>query len=351
VIKMRAILLPEHGPAENMVYTTTHPIPEPGAGEVRVRVFAAALNRLDLWVRNGWPGLKLPMPHIPGADAAGQIDALGTGVLSGTNGWNVGDRVVIDPTISCGHCEFCLAGQQNLCENGGIMGEDSSGTYAEYIVIPARNLLKLPAHVGYAEAAAAALVTLTAWHSLITKAALRPGQSVLIVGAGGGVNSASIQIAKLIGATVYVVGSTAAKLDAAKQLGADFVIDRSQGDWVKTVYQMTGKRGIDVVVDNVGQDTIPGSIRAAKRGGKIVVVGNTSGPIAPVDMRFIFGKHLSIIGSTMAPHADFVAAMQQVFAGKITPAIGLRLPLEEAVQAQKALEAGSVFGKIVLEIP
>src|SRR5579859_3830273 len=181
---MRAILLPEHGSADKLVYTTSHPIPVPGHGEVRVRVHAASLNRLDIWVRNGWPGLKLTMPHIPGADASGQIDALGPGV----SGWNVGDRVVIDPTVSCGHCEFCLSGQQNLCLSGGIMGEDCSGTFAEYILVPARNLLRLPDNFPYAEAAAAALVSLTAWHSMITRAGLRPGQSVLIVGAGGGVN-------------------------------------------------------------------------------------------------------------------------------------------------------------------
>ena len=346
---MRAVLLLAHGPSadtHNLAYLTDVPIPVPGPGEVRLRVRAAALNRLDLWVRSGWPGLKLPLPHIPGADAAGDIDALGADVSD----WAVGDRVVIDPTLSCGQCEFCRAGQQNLCEHGGIVGEDSSGTFAEYIIIPARNLLRLPAAFGYAEAAAAALVTLTAWHSLISRAALRPGQSVLIVGAGGGVNSASIQIAKLCGATVYVVGSSAAKLEIAQKLGADVVIDRSQGDWGKAIYQLTGKRGVDVVVDNVGEATLPTSMRAARRGGKIVIVGNTSGPMATLDVRLIFGKHLTILGSTMAPHADFITAMGQVFAGKITPVIGARLPLEQAAQAEQQLEAGDVFGKIVLEI-
>ena len=344
---MRAVLLPAHGPAENLTYTTDYPIPEPQAGEVRVRVYAASLNRLDIWVRNGWPGLKLPMPHIPGADASGKIDKIGSGVT----GWTIGDRVAIDPTISCGRCEFCLAGKQNLCPFGGILGEDSSGTFAEYIVIPARNLLRMPDYISYATAAAASLVYLTAWHSLITRADLRPGQSVLIVGASGGVNSASIQIAKYAGAKVYVVGSNAQKLDEAKQLGADHLIDRSQMDWGKAIYSLTGKQGVDVVVDNVGQETLPISMRAAKRGGKILIVGNTSGPISQLDVRFIFSKHLSILGSTMAPHTDFVSVMEQVFAGKLRVAIGAQLPLEGVIDAHHLIETGAVFGKIVLEIP
>ncbi len=343
---MRAILLSEHGPADHLKLSTDVPIPEPGSGQVRLRVHAAALNRLDVWVRNGWPGIKLTLPHILGADAAGQVNALGDGV----SGWSVGARVVIDPTVSCGVCEFCRAGEQNLCESGGIVGETTTGTYAEYIVISARNLLRLPDHVSYADAAASALVYLTAWHSLITKANLRPGQSVLIVGAGGGVNSASIQIAKLSGATVYVVGSNAAKLEEAKTLGANELIDRSAEDWTKAVYKRTQKRGVDVVVDNVGKETISGSIRSVRRGGKILIVGNTSGPLAEVDLRYIFGKHISIIGSTMAPHSDFVAVMQLIFAGKLKPVIGARFPLEQAADAHRLMEAGNVFGKIVLDI-
>ncbi len=343
---MRAILLPEHGSADHLVYRTDYPIPEPGAGEVRIRVRAAALNRLDIWVRNGWPGIKLPLPHILGADAAGDIDAVGDGV----SGWAVGDRVVIDPTLSCGVCEFCRAGHQNLCETGGIMGETSSGTYAEYISVSARNVLRLPDGFPYAEAAAAALVYITAWHSLITKAALRPGQSVLIVGAGGGVNSASIQIARLAGATVYVVGSSAAKLDEARRLGADVLIDRSSEDWSKAIFKLTNKRGVDLVVDNVGKDTIFGSIRAVKRGGKILIVGNTSGPLAEIDLRFLFSKQISILGSTMGTHTDFVDVMRLIFAGKLSPVLGARFPLEQAANAHRALESGAIYGKIVLDI-
>jgi len=344
---MRAILLPEHGSADKLVYTTTHPVPTPGPGEVRIRVYAAALNRLDIWVRNGWPGLKLPMPHIPGADAAGKIDALGPGV----SGWAIGDRVAINPTFSCGQCEYCRAGYDNLCPFGGILGEEASGTFAEYIVISSRNLLKMPDTADYGEAAASALVYLTAWHSLVTKADVRPGQSVLIIGAGGGVNSASIQIGKLAGATIFVVGSNATKLEEARQLGADVLIDRSQTDWSKAIYTLTDRRGVDIVVDNVGKDTIASSLRAARRGGKILIVGNTSGPQAQIDLRYVFSKHLTIIGSTMAPFSDFATVMGLVFAGKLRPIIAARLPLDRAADAERMLESGVVFGKLVLEIP
>jgi NADPH:quinone reductase-like Zn-dependent oxidoreductase len=343
---MRAVLLEQHGPAENLKVVNDYPVPEPRAGEVRIRVLAAALNRLDIWVRDGWPGIKLPLPHILGADAAGDIDKLGEGVT----GWNIGDRVVIDPGLSCGHCEFCLSGRENLCAEFKIKGEDTSGTNAEYIVISARNLLKLPDHVSYAEAAAASLVYLTAWHSLITRGGLQTGESVLIVGAGGGVNTASIQIAKLMGAKVYVVGSDAEKLAQAQSLGADELIDRSVEDWSKAVFTRTNRQGVDIVVDNVGKDMLFGSIRSVKRGGRILIVGNTSGPIAEVDLRYIFRKNIGIIGSTMAPHADFVTVMNLVFEGKLKPVIGAAFPLEQVRQAHEALEKGDVVGKVVLEV-
>ncbi|MCC7451812.1 MAG: zinc-binding dehydrogenase [Anaerolineae bacterium] len=343
---MRAILLDQHGPVENLRYVTDHPTPEPGEGEVRIRVRAAALNRLDIWVRNGWPGIKLPLPHILGADAAGDIDQIGPGVA----GWSVGDRVVIDPSASCGRCEYCRSGRQNLCDSFGIRGEHTTGTYAEYITISARNLLKLPDTVTYAQAAGAALVYLTAWHSLITKGHLRPAETVLIVGASGGVNTASIEIAKFAGAYVYVVGSSAAKLEQATALGADEVIDRSAEDWSKAIFKRTNRRGVDVVIDNVGKDTLFGSIRSVCKGGRILIVGNTSGPIAEVDLRYIFSKQISLIGSTMAPHSDFVTVMQLVFDGKLKPPISATYPLEQAADAQRALEQGDVFGKIILEV-
>lgn len=343
---MRAVILPEHGPVENLRYVTDFATPEPGSGEVRLRVLAASLNRLDLWVREGWPGLQLAMPHILGADAAGTIDAIGEGVT----GWHSGDRVVIDPSLSCGVCRFCLAGQQNLCESFSILGEHRRGTNAEFVVVPARNLLRLPDGITEAQAAAAGLVYLTAWHSLVTRGDLQPGESVLIIGAGGGVNTASIQIAKLVGARVYVVGSSTAKLEQAEALGADVLIDRSQDDWGKAVFKLTNRQGVDVVVDNVGAATMFGSLRAARKGGRILVVGNTSGPMVEIDQRYVFTKHLSIIGSTMAPHSDFVQVMQLVFEGQLKPVIGASIPLADTAEGHAMLERGEVFGKIVLTV-
>ena len=343
---MKAVFFHEHGGLEVLQYGDL-PTPEPGAGEVLVRLRAAALNRLDLWVREGWPGIRLTYPHILGADGAGEVAAVGSGVTQ----WQVGARVVINPNIGCGKCEFCLAGQDNLCEHWQLLGETRAGTYAEYVVVPEANLMALPEGFGYREAAAAALVFQTAWHSLITRGGLRPGEWVLIVGASGGVNTASIQIAKLAGCRVVVVGSNAKKLALAESLGADFLIDRSQTDnWAKEVYRLTGKRGVDVVVDNVGT-TFPLSFKAARKGGRILTVGNTGGPKFQIDNRYIFGKHLSVVGSTMSPQKDFREVMRLVFAGKLRPVLDKTFPLAEARAAQERLARGEQLGKITLEIP
>ena len=342
---MRAILLRQHGGPEALEYAD-FPTPEPGPGQVLVRLRAAALNYLDIWVRDGWPGIKLEYPHIPGADGAGEVAAVGPGV----SGWQPGDRVVINSNLSCGECEYCLSGRDNLCRNWQLLGENRRGTYAEYVVVPAGNLLAIPEGFDERTAAAAALVYHTAWHSLVTRGALRPAETVLVVGAAGGVNTASIQIAKLAGATVYVVGSNAEKLALAQSLGADYLIDRSKDEnWSKAVYQMTGKRGVDVVVDNVGT-TFPQSFRAAAKGGRLLTVGNTGGPKFEIDNRFIFSKHLSILGSTMGTRLEFATVMGLVFAGKLKPVLDRSYPLAEAAQAQQRLERGVQMGKVTLEI-
>ena len=340
---MKAVFFHEHGGPEVLQYGDL-PTPQPGAGEVLVRLRAAALNRLDLWVREGWPGIRLTYPHILGADGAGDVAAVGAGVTQ----WHVGDRVVINPNIGCGKCEFCLAGQDNLCEHWQLLGETRAGTYAEYVVVPEANLMALPDGFGYHEAAAAALVFQTAWHSLITRGGLKAGEWVLIVGASGGVNTASIQIAKLAGCRVIVVGSSAEKLALAEALGADFLIDRSQTEnWAKAVYRLTGKRGVDVVVDNVGT-TFPLSFKAARKGGRVLTVGNTGGPKFQIDNRYIFGKHLSVIGSTMSPQKDFRDVMRLVFQGKLKPVLDKAFPLQDARAAQARLAEGAQLGKITL---
>jgi NADPH:quinone reductase-like Zn-dependent oxidoreductase len=322
------------------------PAPEPAAGQVLVKVFAAALNRVDLWVRAGWPGIKLAYPHILGSDGAGEIAALGPGVT----GWTVGDRVVINANLGCGTCDQCRAGKDNLCRDWHLLGETVPGTYAEYVAVAAQNVVALPDDFSYEAAAAAGLVYHTAWHSLITRGRLRAGESVLIMGASGGVNTASIQIAKFAGATVYAVGSSPAKLVLAESLGADYMIDRSaSADWSKTIYQLTGKQGVDVVVDNVGE-TFPASFRAAKKGGRILTVGNTAGPKVEIDNRFIFGKHLAVIGSTMGTLADFNEVMGLVFARKLQPVMDLTFPWSEIGAAHERLAEGNQLGKITLAI-
>jgi NADPH:quinone reductase-like Zn-dependent oxidoreductase len=343
---VKAILLSSHGGLDVLEYGEI-PVPEPGPGEVLVRLKAAALNGLDIWVRKGWPSLKLQYPHIPGADGAGEVAALGPGV----SGWTVGDRVVINSNLGCGECQFCLSGQDNRCRSWELLGETRRGTYAQYVKVPARSLYPLPENFSDHQAAAAALVFHTAWHSLITRGQLKPGETVLVVGASGGVNTASIQIAKLAGAQVYVVGSNSEKLALAESLGADYLVDRSQEpDWSKSIFRMTGKQGVAVVVDNVGT-TYPLSFRAARIGGRILTVGNTGGPTVEIDNRFIFGKHLSLIGSTMGTQADFKAVMDLIFAGRLKAVIDRTFPLSEAREAQARLERGEQLGKITLAIP
>jgi NADPH:quinone reductase-like Zn-dependent oxidoreductase len=342
---MKAVLFHTHGDLDVLEYSEL-PDPHPAAGQVLVRLRAAALNRLDLFVRQGWPGLKLEYPHIPGADGAGEVAALGEGVT----GWSVGDRVVINANLSCGKCSYCLAGQDNRCDSWELLGETRRGTYAEYVVVPAVNIYPLPAVFDEHQAAAAGLVFHTAWHSLITRANLRPAESVLVVGASGGVNTACVQIAKLCGATVYVVGSSPEKLALAEDLGADYLIDRSADDnWSRMVYKLTDRRGVDVVVDNVGI-TYPQSFRAARKGGRILTVGNTGGPRFEIDNRFIFGKHLTLIGSTMGTHRDFATVMDLVFAGKLRAVVDRTYPLAEARFAQDRLAKGEQLGKITLQI-
>ena len=342
---MKVTLFQKHGGPEVLEYTD-FPTPEPKAGEVLIRLHAAALNRMDVFVRNGWPGLKLELPHINGADGAGEVAQLGNEVT----GFSIGERVVINPNFGCGNCEFCLNGQDNMCSNWHLLGETIRGTYAEYVCVPARQLYKLPEAFDFHSAAAAALVYQTAWHSMVKRGAVKAGETVAIVGAGGGVNSASIQIAKYLGARVIVIGSNSNKLAQAEALGADILIDRSQNeDWAKAVFIATEKRGVDVVVDNVGT-TFPLSLRALRKGGRLLTVGNSGAPRFEIDNRFIFAKHLSILGSTMSTLADFHEVMNLVITGKLKPVIDKTYPLKDAAAAQERLWLGENFGKITLQL-
>ena len=342
---MKAVLFHQHGGPEVLEYTD-FPTPEPKPGEALIRLRAAALNRMDVLVRNGWPGLKLDMPHINGADGAGEIAEINGDFTD----FKPGDRVVLNANLGCGSCEFCLAGKDNLCSNWHLLGETIRGTYAEYICVPVRQLYKLPGDFDLHQAAASALVYQTAWHSLVKRGNLQRGETVLIVGAGGGVNTASVQIAKLMGAQVVMVGSDAQKLAKAESIGADILIDRSkESDWSKSVFLATNKRGVDVVVDNVGT-TFMQSLRTLRKGGRLLTVGNSAGPKFEIDNRYIFAKHLSIIGSTMSTLADFKEVMDLIVTGKLKPILDTMYPLKDAAAAQERLWKNENFGKITLDI-
>lgn len=341
---MKAIYFERHGGPDVLQYGDL-PQPQPAAGWVLVRVRAAALNHADLFVRAGWPGLALKLPHVPGADGAGEVAAVGEGVRS----WKTGQRVVINASVCLEEDEFTRSGQDNLCRSWELLGETLPGTYAEYVSVPAENLLALPESFPFAQAAAAALVYLTAWHSLVRRGNLQKGETLLIVGGSGGVNTACIQVGKYLGAHVIVVGSDSKKSSFSESLGADEVIDRSQGDWSKAAFLLTNKRGVDAVVDNVGS-TFPMSLRALRKGGRLLTVGNTGGPKVEIDNRYIFGKHLSILGSTMGTRADFADVMSLVFSGALRPVIDRTFALKDARSAHKRMEAGEQLGKIVLEV-
>lgn len=343
---MRAVGFREHGKSLDVLELLDLPEPTPGPDEVVVKVHYAALNRLDDWVRRGLKNLKLAMPHILGSDMAGEIVALGRGV----EGWEVGTRVVANPGRWCNRCQWCERGEHSLCLCYGIMGEHFPGTYAEYIVVPARNLVRVPDGYPMDRAAAAPLVYLTAWRMLFTRARLQAGERVLVVGAGGGVNSAAIQLAKMAGAFVYVAAGGPEKVQFARNLGADVVYDYREEPWWKRVYEDTGRQGVDLVVDNVGEATFGHSLRALGKGGRLITVGATTGSQGDVDIRLIFWKQLSIIGSTMGSQGEFRAAMRAVFEGTLDPPVDSVWPMEQYRQALERMLRGEQKGKIVLRV-
>lgn len=339
---MKAIFFTQHGGNEVLQYGD-RPDPIAGPGQVRVRVRAAALNRLDVFVRNGIP--NVPLPQIPGGDGAGVVDAVGEGVT----GVSVGDRVLLQPGLYCGACEFCRAGEQSICVSFGILGEHTAGTFAELVVAPARNVFPIPEGLSFAQASAFPLAYQTAWRMIVGRAAVRPGETVLIHGVGGGVAWAAMEIALLCGARVVATTSGEQKAARAREAGAELVVDYRAEDVAQAIRRHTAKRGVDVVVDVIGEATWMTSVRSAVKGGRIVTCGATSGPSPKEDIRLIFWKQLSILGSTMANDREFRALYAAVAAGKLKPRVDRVIPLPQAAEAYRIMEAGQLHGKIVLE--
>lgn len=340
---MKAAYFERHGGPEEIVYGEA-PDPTPGEGEVRIRVRASALNHLDLWTRRGLPGLELALPHIGGSDMAGVVESVGPGV----EGVEPGVPVCVNPALWCGECEWCRAGEHPLCPRFRILGEHVPGGMAELAVVPARNLLPLPEGFPFETAAAAPLVYQTAWRALTTRAGLREGETVLVTGGSGGVSTAAIQIAKHLGATVYAVTSGPDNVERVEGLGADAAIDRLSEDFSRRVWAETGKRGVDVILDGVGEAVWPGCLRALAPAGRMVVYGATTGPKGEIDIRRMFWRQIAVLGSTMASRREFEAVMELVFAGTLEPVIDDILPLSGAREAHERLERGDVFGKLVL---
>ena len=340
---MYCIRIHEHGGLDKLVLEEIPP-PATGPSDVLIGVKATSLNHLDLWVRKGLPGVKFKLPIIPGVDAAGVVVSIGQGVSH----VGVGDRVVVAQGISCGHCVHCLNGSDNLCKDYLLIGEHRDGADAEYLSVPGRNVLKLPSAVSFDQAAAGALVFLTAWQMLVDKAGVQPGEDVLVVGAGSGVGSAAIQIAKLHGARVIATTSSEEKAAQAKLLGADEVIDYRKQNVPDEVRKLTAKRGVDVVFEHVGAAVWEDCIRSLTKGGRLVTCGATSGHEAKTDLRFVFYKQLQILGSTMGRKGDLIKILRFFETGTLKPVIDRCLPLKEVREAHRLLEEGRQFGKIVL---
>ncbi|MCL4393428.1 MAG: zinc-binding dehydrogenase [Chloroflexi bacterium] len=342
---MKALAFYEHGGIDKLQIVDL-PKPAPGPRQVLIAVKAVALNHLDLFVRTGSPALKLMLPHIPGSDLAGVVAEVGSEVRN----VRVGERVVVNPGISCGGCEFCLEGEHSLCREFKILGEHTTGGAAEFVRVPADNVLAIPDDLPFEQAAAAPLVFLTAWRALITRARLRAGEDLLILGAGAGVSTAAVQIAKRAGARVFVTSSSDDKLAKAKEIGADVLINYRTAEWDREVYRLTNRRGVDVVFESVGAETWFKSIRSLRRGGRLVVIGATSGPNPIEQLNRVFWDQLEIIGSTMSNQSEFREVMKLVFRGELKPIVDVVWPLERARDAHERLEKGEQFGKIVLTI-
>lgn len=344
---MRGLTISAHGDLRQVELRDDLAMPPVGNGEVRVRVRAAALNHLDLFVVHGLPGVTITPPWILGSDGAGAVESLGPGAA----GVKVGDLVVINPGTSDRTCEYCRAGEQPLCLDYGILGEHRPGTLAEYVVVPAVNVRAIPATIPLECAAAFGLATLTAWRMVVTRARVREGEQVLIQGIGGGVALAALQIAKGLGARVWVTSGSDTKLERALALGADVALNYRTMDVGKEIRARTGKRGVDVVLDSVGQATWRASLGALGKRGRLVTCGATSGPVVETDLRRMFWNQWTLMGSTMGSEDEFDAITAELRAGRLLPVVDSTFSLEDGRAAFARLESGEQFGKVVVRMP
>jgi NADPH:quinone reductase-like Zn-dependent oxidoreductase len=342
---VNAILFHQHGGPEVLQFTDV-PDPEPRPNEVLVRVRACALNHLDLWVRRGLPNVPIPLPHIPGSDVAGEIAKIGSEVTT----VRVGQEVVLAPLVSCGRCPACVAGIDNCCRQATNLGYMIDGGCAELVRVPEVNCLPYPENLSFEQAAAVPLVFQTAWHMLIARAQLQPGEDVLVLGAGSGVGSAAIQIAKFFGARVIATAGSDEKLEKARGLGADHVINHKSQKIRDEVRRVTNKRGVDVVFEHVGTATWDESFASLALAGRLITCGNTTGYDAKIDLRFLFSRQLSLLGSYMGVKSELHTIMKLVAAGRLKPVVDRVFPLAEAAAAHAYLESGQQFGKVVLKV-
>lgn len=340
---MQAVVIREHGAYDHLLLEDQREV-DPGPGEVRLVVHAAGVNHLDIWVRRGVDGARFPLPIVPGSDASGVVDAVGPGVDHLTPG----DPVVLAPGLGCGRCRRCLQGEDPLCNNFQIFGESRDGTCREKIVVPARSALPKPAGLSFPEAASFALTFLTAYHMVVTRARLQPHETILIHAAGSGVSVAAIQIARRVGARVLVTAGSHEKLARARALGAEHGIHYREVDFAREVRKYTAKAGVDVVIDHVGKDTLDASIRCLAKGGRLVTCGGTSGPEFQTDIRHIFFKGLSVLGSTMGSLAEMVTLLDEFARGVYQPVVDRILPLSQVAEAHRLLQEREVTGKVVL---
>lgn len=347
---MKAIRFHEFGSVDVLRYEDA-PLQPLKPTKVRIQLKAAALNHLDLWVRSGTRERSIPLPHIPGSDGAGIVAEVGNAVTN----VNIGDRVVISPGISCGSCQPCLDGRDNLCAAYRVLGTKEDGTYAEYVTVSPNNIVPLPETMTFQEAAAASLVFLTAWHMLVTLTKIRPGETVLVHGAGSGVGSSAIQIAKLFGAKVITTAGTDEKLAKAKELGADELINYIEMDFAEQVKRVTEKRGVDIVFDHIGGEVFEKSIFIIGKGGRLVTCGATGDFVGKIDLRYLYSRHLTLFGSFMGTKSELIEvlnffSLNNGTGHRLRPVIDSVYPLSEAKEAQRRMEERKNFGKIVLEI-